>query len=133
MKLSSVSILRLTKCAPELQLLAFEAVKESPYEFFITHGYRSITEQQKLYAQGRTVEGKKVTNCDGVKNKSKHNHLPAKAFDIAIKVNGEITWNEKYYKEMGAYFKGIAAKLGIKITWGGDFKNFKDLVHYETN
>jgi len=39
---------------------------------FVTQGLRTVAQQQGLYAQGRTVKGPIVTNCDGVKIKSNH-------------------------------------------------------------
>ena len=131
MILNKISQQRLQACDPILQLLAIEAAKESPYEFVITCGMRTIAEQQKLFAQGRTIPGKKVTNCDGVIKKSKHNYSPSKAFDFAVIINGELTWDEKYYNEMGEHFKKTAINFGLKISWGGDWKKFKDKPHIE--
>ena len=131
MILNKISQQRLQTCDPILQLLAIEAAKESPYEFVITCGMRTIAEQQKLFAQGRTIPGKKVTNCDGVIKKSKHNYSPSKAFDFAVIINGELTWDEKYYNEMGEHFKKTAINFGLKISWGGDWKKFKDKPHIE--
>jgi peptidoglycan L-alanyl-D-glutamate endopeptidase CwlK len=123
---------RIKTCENGLIMLAYEAEKDSPYEFLITCGHRTIEIQKELYAQGRTKPGKKVTYIDGEKKKSKHNYIPSKAFDFAVKINGEITWEENYYKEVGDHFKNVANKLGIKINWGGDFKKFKDYPHIET-
>ena len=46
----------------------------------ITHTYRSIQEQNELYAIGRTIKGNKVTNAKG--GQSYHNY--GLAFDIVI-------------------------------------------------
>jgi len=131
MKLNETSLSKIHDCNSLLNVVAIEAAKESPYEFIITHGHRSVDEQKKLYAKGRTEDGKKITNCDGVKNKSKHNYVPSRAFDIAIKIDDQITWDEKYYIEMGKHIKAIALKYNISLKWGGDFKKIKDYPHYE--
>ena|SRR3989304_144257 len=131
MILNKISLDRLNTCDNSLILLAIEAAKETPYEFIITCGMRTIAEQQKLFAQGRTTPGKKVTNCDGVNKKSKHNYAPSKAFDFAIKINGEISWDIKYYIEMAEHFKAVASKYEIKIEAGADWIKFKDYPHIQ--
>lgn len=96
-------------------------------EVFLTCTHRSVEEQQEHYAKGRTKPGKIITYCDGVKKKSKHNSLPSKAFDFAIKKDGKVTWDEKYYASAWAFFR----KKGLNVRWGGDFSKLKDLPHVE--
>jgi len=55
---------------PLLELLASCQSKGAAY--FLTHGLRTFEEQDRLYAQGRTVPGKKVTNARG--GASLHNY-----------------------------------------------------------
>ena len=50
----------------------------SPYHWYVTSAYRSSAEQDKLYAQGRTTPGPRVTNARG--GQSAHN------FGLAIDV-----------------------------------------------
>ena len=45
-------------------------------------------------------------------------------FDNSIK-------SELMFNQMAHKFKNVAKKLNIDITWGGDWKNFKDLPHFE--
>lgn len=129
MELDAKSIKKLSTCDEVLHIL-FKEVAHGPYVFIITHGHRTIEEQQQLFAQGRVLPGKIVTNCDGVIIKSKHNYFPSKACDIALKIDGKISWSEGYYKEFGEYVKNIALNLGLKIFWGGDWKQ-KDYPHFE--
>src|ERR1051325_4810488 len=62
----------------------------------LTCTYRSMEEQDKLYAQGRTTPGHIVTNAKA--GKSKHNTVTpqgkpaAEAFDIVPMRNGKIIW-----------------------------------------
>jgi len=110
---------------------AFEQLKsryEATYpdtKVLVTCTYRSPEEQAALYAQGRTSPGRIVTMCDGKTHLSKHNCYPAKAFDVVISVCGRGTWSERFYADLGA----LAAEIGVK--WGGTFKSFKDLPHFE--
>lgn len=90
--------------------------------------FRDNEFQDSLYAQGRTKVGKKVTNAKG--GDSVHNYRCAA--DLGVWMNGEITYEPKYYKVLGAEAK----KIGLK--WGGDWngngvadKNDWDLMHFE--
>jgi len=97
----------------------------------LTCTYRDTAEQQYCYASGRTRPGPILTKCDGIKKKSMHGYKPARAFDFAVEINGRITWNEKYYNSVWAFFR--QAKLTRKVRWGGrDFgKDFRDWPHIE--
>lgn len=101
-----------------LQNLMNMAIKNSPYDFGITEGIRTLKRQKELVAQGKSKTLKSY-------------HLVGKAVDIKIYVNGEITWDFKYYKEVANHIKEVAKKLGYVITWGGDWKTFKDGPHFQ--
>jgi len=60
---------------------------------------------------------------------SAHNYYPSRAFDIAfVKVGKrELDYSAKLFKE----FWELLQKHSGKITWGGNFKSFKDAPHYE--
>lgn len=131
-KFSKKSLKKLERLHPNLQNFFMELIKISPYDFSITQGIRTAEEQNKLYQQGRTVLGKIVTNCDGHKLKSNHQTKSdglGHAGDIAVLVNNKITWEEKYYKEVAISARILMQKYNIE--WGGDWKNFKDLPHFE--
>ena len=131
-KFSKKSLKKLEGLHPNLQNFFMELIKISPYDFSITQGIRTAEEQNKLYQQGRTVPGKIVTNCDGYKLKSNHQTKSdglGHAGDIAVLVNNKITWEEKYYKEVAISARILMQKYNIE--WGGDWKNFKDLPHFE--
>lgn len=130
--LNNRSIRNISSCDERLHVLVNEAVKDCPFDIIIINGHRSIEEQQALFAKGRTATGIIVTHCDGINKKSKHNFFPSKAFDFAILLSdGNITWEVKYYLEVGNHIKKKAQELGIKISWGGDWKSFKDYPHIE--
>lgn len=97
----------------------------------IIQTYRSIAEQDALYAQGRTKPGKIVTKAKG--GQSKHNFTlddgtPAsKAFDFAIEdKNGQLNWNPDSQDWQVACAWG--EKLGL--IWGGNW-SIKDYDHME--
>jgi len=86
----------------------------------LTCGYRSIEEQNGLYAIGRTKPGKKVTNARG--GDSWHNY--GLAADYAFVINGKVTWNGPW-----ATFGKIVRECGLE--WGGDFKTILDRPHVQ--
>ena len=124
---------------PSLIKLINEAIKETPVDFTITSGVRTLAEQKALYAQGRTKPGCIVTKADGVKNKSNHQVKAdgyGHAIDLCPYVDGEMDWNdESNFKIIAAHIKATANCMGIKITWGGDWTEQKqgivDLPHFE--
>lgn len=98
----------------------------------IVEGFRSIEEQNELYAQGRTKPGEKVTNAKG--GQSYHNYGLAVDFAILDQETNKLSWNIK----KDGNKNGIsdwhevaqeAKKLGF--TWGGDWKRFKDYPHLQ--
>ena len=38
---------------------------------------------------------------------------------------------EKKFKEISEAMKSAATALGVRITWGGDWKSFQDTPHYQ--
>lgn len=97
-----------------------EACKSQGVDVIITSTYRDNQAQQFLYAQGRTVEGPKVTNARP--GQSAHNYRLA--FDFCAVVNGKAEWNNpRLYERCGA----VAVDLGLE--WAGDWVSFPELVH----
>lgn len=86
----------------------------------ITQGHRSIEEQDKLYAQGRTSPGSIVTNARG--GQSFHNY--GLAFDVVEMKNGQPNWNADWNR-IGQLGKGAG------FEWGGDWQTFKDRPHFQ--
>ena len=85
-KFSKRSLERLNTADPQLQLLAHEVLKISPYDFAITEGLRTLEKQQEYFRKG-------ASKCDGVKNKSKHQ--TGRAIDIMVyDENGKGTWEK---------------------------------------
>lgn len=85
-------------------------------------GTRSYSEQDALYAQGRTKSGTKVTNARG----GYSNHNFGLAFDLGI-FN-----SSKAYLTAGTYYDKIAADVppASNLIWGGTW-TFHDSPHYQ--
>lgn len=97
----------------------------------ITQGLRSFEEQEKLYAIGRITYGKKVTNAKA--GQSIHNY--GLAVDICMIIDGKTAswdtvrdWDNDKVADWYECVK-IFAKYGWD--WGGNWKTFKDLPHFE--
>lgn len=86
----------------------------------VTQGYRSIAEQNAIYAQGRTKPGKIVTNAKG--GQSFHNF--GVAFDVCFLINKKASYNGDWKK-----IAQIAKSIGLE--WGGDWKQFPDKPHFQ--
>jgi len=121
---------------PKLVKVLTEAIKTTPVDFTITNGVRTLQEQQTLYAKGRTTKGPKVTNADGIKNKSNH-QIKSDGYGYAIDlypfVNGAIDLNDKAnnLKVIANHIITKAEQLGIKVEWGGNWKSIIDKPHFE--
>lgn len=88
--------------------------------------YRSAEEQNRLYEQGRTTEGKIVTNAKAYQ--SPHNFVPSQAFDFFFQKDGKAIWNDaESYKE----FRYLILSADKTLVSGASFK-FVDADHIET-
>jgi RHS repeat-associated protein len=87
----------------------------------IVQAFRTVEEQDKLYAQGRTTPGSKVTNAKG----GYSNHNFGLAIDVAPAENGKINWESKNYDLIGR----IGEKRGLE--WGGRWKTILDKPHFQ--
>lgn len=128
--------------------LKVQAAYVKPY-----FGYRSVEEQNALYAQGRAplyevnmqrqrvgwqpiteLENKKiVTKARG--GQSKHNAVPARAADLVIVRNGRghLVWDSGIDLDMdGAadYIELGEVGEGLGLVWGGRFQ-MRDWGHFE--
>jgi len=121
--------MKLDTLEPEFRAIVEKVIEEvsaaTGLEWRATSCRRTIAEQDKLYAQGRTTKGQIVTKAKG--GQSPHN------FGLAVDccpltVDKEDFWwaaPAGYWDVYGA----IAKEHGL--VWGGDWK-FLDLPHIET-
>ncbi|WP_341279347.1 M15 family metallopeptidase [Paenibacillus sp. FSL H8-0537] len=98
----------------------------------ITQGLRTIAEQDKLYAQGRTTAGSIVTNARG--GYSYHNFGVAIDFALLSPDGKQAYWDTKRDGNVNqtvdwAEVVDEAKRLGF--AWGGDWTSFKDYPHFE--
>lgn len=111
----------------EAKARAFLAAAEAEgIGVLVTSTYRDAECQEKLWAQGRTKPGKKVTNARG--GQSFHNWRVA--FDVVPKRNGKLVWGTsgedlKLWKRLGELGKAQG------LEWAGDWKTFREFPHFQ--
>ena len=115
----------ITLCHPRLQTLTAQLVDKcagAGLPIKIGESFRSVAEQDALYAQGRTQPGNIVTNAKGSSYSSQHQWGIAADF---YRADGKGAYNEAgdYFNRVGA----IAKQLGLG--WGGDWKSIVDKPH----
>ena len=111
---------RLSGVHPDLVRVIEEAIKESPYDFSITQGLRTLEQQQALFNAGKSKT-------------LRSRHLTGHAVDIAVIDNGTVTWDFDKYKVVADHIKDVAKLNDVPINWGGDWVTFKDGPHFELN
>ena len=94
--------------------------KAEGIDVIITSTYRDAEAQNKLYAQGRTEPGKKVTNAKA--GQSYHNWRVA--FDFVPLVNGKAMWNDAVL-----FLKCGEIAEGVGLEWAGRWKKFNETAH----
>ena len=92
-------------------------------EWIVTSARRTMTEQQRLYDQGRKTPGQIVTKAKP--GSSAHNY--GLAADLAPMKDGKIWW-----KAPDAVWKAMAdAAQMLELEAGYYFKSFKDMPHVQ--
>ena len=117
-KLSPAYQAKLLTCHEDLQrLVAALSLKTA---VCVVYGHRTKEDQEKA-----VDEGKSRLHWPN----SKHNAFPSLAVDLAPL---PINWLDyKAFQRFAVLVKETAAELGVKVEWGGDWKAFKDLPHWQ--
>ena len=117
-RFSQRSLDNLATCHPDLQSIFHEVIKW--VDCSVICGYRGMEEQNRAFRQGKSMLRYPQSN---------HNFNPSLAIDV---IPYPVDWQDidSFYR-LASIVKTIADTKGIKIRWGGDFKNFFDGPHYE--
>jgi peptidoglycan L-alanyl-D-glutamate endopeptidase CwlK len=110
---------RLLTCDPKIQRVLYEAIKH--YDFSVVWGHRGQKAQDKAFALGHSKL--KWPN-------SNHNGMPSRAVDVVPYPDGFKNDDTEFYV-MATYILAAAAQEGVKLKWGGHWKSFRDLAHFE--
>lgn len=117
-KLGATSLARLKGVHPDLVRVVKRAIELTKQDFTVLEGLRTKERQKQLVAKGAS----KTMNSY---------HITGHAVDIAPIVNGQVSWDWKYYYPVRDAMKAAAKELGVKVEWGGDWKSFKDGPHWQ--
>ena len=112
---------RLSGVHPDLVKVVHRVLEISDADFFVLEGLR-------------TLEQEKANVAKGASQTLNSRHLTGHAIDIGARdEKGILTWDYPRYTHLSTFFKKAAEELGVALTWGGDWKTFKDGGHYELN
>lgn len=125
MPLDAISLTRLNLVNPKLSAIVTrmaEFMDQSGISFRITQGMRTWTEQDALYAQGRTVPGQIVTNAKG--GESWHNF--GCAVDFVPMLNSLPMWDRAH----GGWDAIIKCGKAMNLVSGSEFTK-PDYPHFQ--
>lgn len=118
-KFSKRSLKNLEGIHPALRRVMDRALQDSPVDFVVIEGLRTIERQRQLVASGasKTMSSR---------------HLTGHAVDIVpIGPNGKAAFDWPLYHKLGPAVEAAAKKEGVDITWGGRWSKFRDGPHFE--
>jgi peptidoglycan L-alanyl-D-glutamate endopeptidase CwlK len=85
-------------------------------------GLRSVDDQAGLFQAGRS-------KCDGRANLSYHQS--GRALDVFAYVDNKASWEKEHLAIIAAAMLQAANELGHKLEWGGLWKGFCDMPHFQ--
>lgn len=112
------SLSRLEGVHPDLVRVVKKAAAMSALDFTVLEGLRTAARQKQLMAAGAS----KTMNS---------RHLTGHAVDLAVMIGGTVRWDWPLYHQLAAVVKAAAKAEDVAITWGGDWRTFKDGPHWE--
>lgn len=123
-KLSKRSRKEMVGLHPYIAFAVEKAILITDQDFGVLSGVRTNAQQSRLYDQGRTTEGSKVTwTMDSY-------HQYGLAVDLVAYVDGKYTWELKYYTAIVKAMKEVIADYNLPIEHGFDMWE-KDWPHWQ--
>lgn len=104
--------------------IAHKAIKLSKVDFGIPQhgGLRTAEQQKELFLDGKS-------KADGYDKLSYHQS--GRALDVFAYVGGQASWDKRYLTHIAAAMLQVANEEGVNLKWGGFFRNFTDMPHFE--
>ena len=121
-KLSTRSKNKLEGVHPDMVAVVERAIELTKVDFGVTYGVRSLAEQEKLVASGRSQT-----------MKSKH-HIQDSGYSHAVDVvaydGSDVVWEINVYEDICDAFKQAAIEKGVAVKWGaawseGDIRSYE--------
>lgn len=118
-KFGSRSLKNMVGIHPDLRLVLDKALQDSPLDFVVIEGLRTVERQKQLVASGAS-------------QRMDSRHITGHAVDLLpIGPNGKPAFDWPLYNQLGPAVKKAAVDLGIELDWGGDWKKLVDGPHFE--
>ena len=129
-KLSTRSKNKLKGVHPNMVAVVERAIELTKVDFGVTYGVRSLAEQEKLVASGRsqTMKSKHLKQKDG------YSH----AVDVVAYDGSNVVWEINVYDDICDAIKQAAIEKGVAIKWGaawseGDIRLYKGPAEFHMN
>ena len=115
-KLSQRSLDKMEGVDANLVAVTKRAIELTKIDFGVIYGMRTIQEQEKLVAAGKSQT-------------MKSKHLVGRAVDLMAYVDGKGCWELNVYDDLCDAMKEAAEELGVAIKWGaawseGDIRTY---------
>ena len=115
-QLSSRSLSKLEGVNPALVEVVKDAIHLTKVDFGVTYGLRTLEEQKRLVAEGRSQT-------------MKSKHLEGRAVDLVAYFGSDISWELNVYDDICDAMAEAARKQGVAIKWGaawseGDIREY---------
>lgn len=121
-KLGNRSKQKLEGVHPDMVAVVERAIELTKVDFGVTYGVRTVEEQEKLVASGRsqTMKSKHLIQDTG------YSH----AVDVVAYDGGDVVWELNVYDDICDAFKEAAIEHGVAIKWGaawseGDIRTYE--------
>ena len=121
-KLSTRSKNKLEGVHPDMVAVVERAIELTKVDFGVTYGVRSLAEQEKLVASGRsqTMKSKHLIQDSG------YSH----AVDVVAYDGSDVVWEINVYDDICDAFKQAAIEKGVAVKWGaawseGDIRSYE--------
>ena len=129
-KLSSRSKKKLDGVHPDMVAVVERAIELTDVDFGVTYGVRTLAEQKKLVASGRsqTMKSKHLIQDSG------YSH----AVDVVAYDGKDVVWEINVYDNICDAFKQAAIEKGVAVKWGaawseGDIRPYKGTAEFHMN
>lgn len=115
-KLGKRSLEKLEGVDASLVAVVKRAIELTKIDFGVIYGLRTVEEQEKLFAAGKSQT-------------MKSKHLEGRAVDLMAYVDGKGCWELNVYDDLCDAMKEAAKELGVAIKWGaawseGDIRSY---------
>jgi len=115
-QLSSRSLSKLEGVNPALVEVVKDAIRLTKVDFGVTYGLRTLEEQKRLVAEGRSQT-------------MKSKHLEGRAVDLVAYFGSDISWELNVYDDICDAMAEAARNQGVAVKWGaawseGDIREY---------